>query len=74
MHLDVKTTYALQLTPEEFRLVGLALAGKLKGAEMREAADLNARLQELRLKQVALSHEACEAAFQKAQEVVEEQP
>ena len=65
-HIDVKTSYALQLTPEEFRLVGLALAGKLKpGAETKEAAELNARLQELRLKQVALSHEACEAALQK---------
>ncbi len=71
-HLDIKTAYAVQLTPEEFRLVGLALAGKLKGAELKEAAELNARLQELRLKQVALSHEACEAAFLKAQEVKRE--
>jgi hypothetical protein len=67
-HLDLKTTYALQLTPEEFRLVGLALAAKLKLGEAQEAASLNARLQELRLKQVALSHEACEAACRKAQE------
>jgi hypothetical protein len=72
-HLDVKTTYSLHLTPEEFRLVGLALAGKLKpGAETREAAELNARLQEMRLKQVALGQEACEAAFQKAQEARKE--
>lgn len=71
-HLDIKTTYAVQLTPEEFRLVGLALAEKLKGAELKEAAELNARLQELRLKQVVLSHEACEAAYQKAQEVQKE--
>lgn len=69
-HLDIKTTYAVHLTPEEFRLVGLALAGRLKpGAETAEAADLNARLQEMRLKQIALSHEACEAAFQKAEEM-----
>ena len=68
-HLDMKTTYFLHLTPEEFRLVGLALAGKLKpGTETTEAAELNSRLQEMRLKQVALNHEACEAAFQKAQE------
>jgi hypothetical protein len=71
-HLDVKTNYFLQLTPEEFRLVGLALAGKLKGAELKEAAELNARLQELRLKQVTLAHEACESAFQKAQEAERE--
>ena len=45
-HLDIKTTYAVQLTPGEFRLVGLALVGKLKGAEMKDAAELNARLQE----------------------------
>ena len=72
-HLDIKTAYALQLTPEEFRLVGLALAGKLKpGTETREAAELNARLQELRLKRVTLAHEACESAFQKAQEAERE--
>jgi hypothetical protein len=67
-HLDLKTTYFLHLTPEEFRLVGLALAGKLKGAEPKEAAELNARLQELRLKQMTLAHEACQFACQKAQE------
>ncbi len=71
-HLDVKTTYSLHLTPEEFRLVGLALAGKLKGVEMKEAAELNVRLQEMRLKQVTLAHEACEAACQKAQEAEKE--
>ena len=71
-HVDIKTIYAVQLTPEEFRLVGLALAGKLKGSELREAAELNARLQELRLKQVTLAHEACQSAFQKAQEVQKE--
>jgi len=69
-HLDLKTTYFLHLTPDEFWLVGLALAGKLKlGTETAEAAELNARLQEMRLKQVALSHEACEAACEKAREV-----
>ena len=69
-HLDIKTTYAVALTPEEFRLVGLALAGKLKlGEETKAATELNVRLQEMRLKQVALSHEACEAACRKAQEV-----
>ncbi len=68
-HLDIKTTYAVHLTTEEFRLVGLALAGKLKpGTETREAAELNARLQELRLKQMTLAHEACQSACQKAQE------
>ncbi len=70
-HIDVKTTYLLHLTPEEFRLIGLALAGRLRGGEKMEAADLNTRLQELRLKQVNLTHEACEAAFQRAQEGVE---
>jgi len=69
-HLDIKTTYLLHITPDEFRLVGLALAGKLKpGAEMAEAAELNVRLQEMRLKQVVLNHEASEAAFQKAEEM-----
>jgi hypothetical protein len=71
-HLDLKTNYFLQLTPDEFRLVGLALAGKLKGAELKEAAELNVRLQEMRLKQVTLSREACESAFQKAQEAERE--
>jgi hypothetical protein len=72
-HLDIRTTYAVHLTPEEFRLVGLALAGKLKpGAETTEAAELNARFQEMRLKQVTLAHEACEAAYEKAREVQKE--
>ena len=72
-HLDIKTTYAVHLTPEEFRLVGLALAGKLKpGAETKEAVELNARLQELRLKQMTLAHEACQSACQKAQEAQKE--
>ena len=53
-HLDMKVTYHLELTPEEFRIVGRALACILKpGDETKAASELNARLQELRLKQGA---------------------
>ena len=66
-HLDVKQTYFLQLTPEEFSLIGRALAGKLKPQEQNEATELNARLQEMRLKQVTLAYERCKAVNEQLQ-------
>lgn len=65
-HLDVINLYQCQFTPEEFRLVCLALAGKLRPQEMLEALDLNVRLSEMRAKQVALSNEKCGQALKQA--------
>lgn len=45
MHTEIKQTYTLVLTSEEFRLIGLAIAGKLKDADDTMAAkELNAKL------------------------------
>lgn len=51
-HLDVSTEIVLRLTSEEFRLVGLSLARKLKGKDVELARILNTKIQELRLKQL----------------------
>jgi len=68
-HIDMKVTYHLELTPEEFRLVGRALACILKpGDEAKAAAELNVRLQEMRLKQAQLTYERCKATADKSQE------
>jgi hypothetical protein len=68
-HLDMKVTYHLELTPEEFRIVGRALACILKpGDETRAASELNARVQELRLKQAQLTYERCKATADKSQQ------
>jgi hypothetical protein len=67
----MKVAYHLELTPEEFRIVGRALACILKpGDETEAASELNARVQELRLKQAQLAYERCKATADKAQEEV----
>ncbi len=68
-HVDMKVSYHLELTAEEFRLVGRALACILKpGEETKAAAELNVRLQEMRLKQAELTYERCKATADKAEE------
>lgn len=68
MHLDVKTMYNVAMTPEELRLVGLSLAGKIKPGsdEQSAAAALNLRLMELRLKQHRQATEVAEGAYRSA--------
>lgn len=56
MHLDVKMEYWLQLTPDEFALVGRALAGKLKDADREQARELSNRLAQARLKWAEAAH------------------
>lgn len=49
MHLEADPTYVLKLTRKEIRVVGLALAGKLKAQEdIKLAAELNVRILEAR--------------------------
>lgn len=67
-HLDVKTLYHLQLTADEFKLLGLALAGKLRGADKKLAHELNVRLQELRESQVQIAHDCSKTALTSAKE------
>lgn len=63
-HCDIKFHIHLQLTHEEFRLIGLALARRLAGDEdIQNALQLNVQLQELRAKQVAGWLDVCEGAF-----------
>ena len=50
--LKIRTTVTITLQPEEFRLVGLALAGALRDGQVEEAHDLNLRLMRLRATQV----------------------
>ena len=45
MHTDVKQTYAMVATSEEFRLITLSLAGKLTDTDdIKAAKELNSRL------------------------------
>jgi hypothetical protein len=67
-HLDVKTLYHLQLNADEFKLLGLALAGKLKGTDKKAAHELNVRLQESREQQIAMQIASCKAALNNAKE------
>jgi hypothetical protein len=54
--LDVMTTYRVQLTPDEFRLLGDAL----RAMNTPEARLLNAALQELRAKHVSEMAKRCD--------------
>lgn len=42
--VETSTQYIIRLAQDEFRLVGLALAGKLKGKDIHAAAALNEQL------------------------------
>lgn len=44
--LSVRSEVVLKLSQEEFKLVGLGLAGKLRGKDAAEALKLNVRLLE----------------------------
>lgn len=67
-HIDVKQTYFVQLTSEEYRLVVLALAGKIKESEDAHAAlTLNTKLCEQRTKSLKDQHEVAYAAMCQAQ-------
>ena len=62
----------LKLTQEEVRLIGLGLAGKLKGRDVPDALALNVRLMEQRMKYLAdladVTAGALEAARREAAE------
>lgn len=67
MHLDIRTSYRIELTPAEFVLVGKALAGRtLTPAERCDARELNVRLQELRAVHQQQAAAKCDAALQQA--------
>jgi hypothetical protein len=64
MQLDVMTTYRLHLTPDEFSTLGRALAK----SDDSKARQLNVEIQRMRMKQVELSTEKCQAAMKAAEE------
>lgn len=67
-HIDVKQIYFVQFTPEELRLVTLALADKLKDEEdRRDALCLNTKLCEGRTKSLKSQHEVAFEAMRLAQ-------
>lgn len=59
-------------TQEEFRLIGLALAGQIKpgSAEHRQALELNARLQRQRAGQLAELYQTYSGAAERAQQLL----
>lgn len=68
--VDLEITYSLRLTSAEFRLVTLALAGKISSKEdVREALSLNERLCELRARLTAQLSEITAGARAKASEL-----
>jgi hypothetical protein len=72
-HIDLEVTYNVRLTGAEFRLVTLALAGKLRSREeIRDALVLNERLCELRARFVAQLNETTAGAHAKASELCAE--
>lgn len=67
-HTDVKQIYQVQLTTEEFRLVCLSLAGKVKDQEdVRDALALNTKLCEQRVRSLKDQHNTAFEAMRLAQ-------
>lgn len=67
-HIDVKQTYLVQLTSEEFRLVTLGLAGKIKDSEdVADALQLNSKMCEYKARSLKDQHETAYQAMCQAQ-------
>ena len=71
-HVDVEVRYNLNLNGREFRLVSLALAGKLPDKERRDALELNVQLCEQRTKFMAEQSEVVHGAYTKAKDLLTE--
>lgn len=68
--VDLEVTYSVRLTSAEFRIVTLALAGKVSSKDdVREALSLNVRLCELRARLTAQLSEVTAGARAKASEL-----
>lgn len=76
--VTVRSEFVLKLTQEEVRLIGLGLAGKLKGKDIADALALNTRLLEQRMKYLAdladVTAGALEAARREAAEAAAGRP
>lgn len=70
-HVLLNDMVHLELTAQEFRLVGLALSGRLNDKDgIKEAAELNVRLLEQTFKKATERCEVLQGALQKAREDV----
>lgn len=70
-HVDLEITYSMRLTTAEFRLITLALAGKLNSRDdLREALVLNERLCELRARLAMQLSEVSTGAHTRASELL----
>lgn len=68
--IDLDVSYTMRLTSAEFRLVTLALAGKIRSKEeTRAALLLNKRLCELRARFAEQLHDVATGALTKATEL-----
>jgi len=73
-HMDLRTEYVLTLTPAEFRLVGLALSGRLRDSkDILAARELNIPLLEISVRHGAERQQAVERNLEVAREVVAEE-
>lgn len=66
-HADCLPTYQLKLTAEEFRLITLALAGKLDEHEKAEALELNVHLCRIRAHHLRGQADAAAKALESAE-------
>jgi hypothetical protein len=67
-HVLLNDMVHLELTQQEFRLIGLALSDRLTEKEDKEAMELNIRLLEQTFKKAAERCEVLQGALQKAKE------
>lgn len=68
MEMQTKTIITLALTTDEFKLIGRALSGVLKGKELQQARDLNVRMLEARNRLMLDEAEVIDGALVRARE------
>ena len=71
-NVNLRNTIVLELTNDEFRLIGLALASNnLKGRSHHAALELNVQLTQNRARQMAEQLEVVQGACLRAQEALD---
>jgi hypothetical protein len=67
--IDLEITYSVRFTSAEFRLVTLALAGRIDSRDEMQALSLNERLCDLRARLTAQLSDVTAGALRKASEL-----
>lgn len=71
VHIDTKVIYHLEMSGEEFRIVGLALLGRLRNKEdILAARRINHRLQQSKARLAGIIHDAAERSADGATEAL----